>query len=73
MSIGAASIIAKVTRDRIMEEYDKKYPGYGFAAHKGYGTKAHIEALKEQGPVPIHRSITGGKSVQSMKRRRENI
>ena len=55
VSIAAASIIAKVTRDRIMEEYDKKYPGYGFAAHKGYGTKAHIEALKEQGPVPIHR------------------
>ena len=55
VSIAAASIISKVTRDRIMEEYDKKYPGYGFAAHKGYGTKAHIEALKEQGPVPIHR------------------
>lgn len=55
VSIAAASIIAKVQRDRMMEEYDKEYPGYGFAAHKGYGTKAHIEALKELGPVPIHR------------------
>ena len=55
VSIAAASIIAKVTRDRMMEEYDAVYPGYGFAAHKGYGTKAHIEALKELGPSPIHR------------------
>ncbi|HAG65711.1 MAG TPA: ribonuclease HII, partial [Ruthenibacterium lactatiformans] len=55
VSIAAASIIAKVTRDRMMEEYDAVYPGYGFTAHKGYGTKAHIEALKELGPSPIHR------------------
>ncbi len=55
VSIAAASIIAKVTRDRIMVEYDKEFPGYGFAGHKGYGTKAHIEALKELGPSPIHR------------------
>lgn len=55
VSIAAASIIAKVTRDRMMEEYDKQYPGYGFAAHKGYGTRAHIQALMELGPSPIHR------------------
>lgn len=54
-SIGAASIIAKVTRDRMMAEYDKKYPGYGFAAHKGYGTAAHAAAIRELGPCPIHR------------------
>ena len=55
ISIGAASIIAKVTRDRLMEEYDKVLPEYGFASNKGYGTKAHIEALKKYGPTPIHR------------------
>jgi ribonuclease HII len=54
-SIGAASIIAKVTRDRIMREYDNKYPEYGFAKHKGYGTKFHMEKLKEIGPCDIHR------------------
>lgn len=54
-SIAAASIIAKVTRDRMMEEYDKMYPEYGFAGHKGYGTKAHYEALRKYGPCPIHR------------------
>ena len=54
-SISAASILAKVTRDRIMREWDEVYPQYGFAKHKGYGTKAHIEALKEYGPCPIHR------------------
>lgn len=55
LSIAAASIIAKVTRDRMMREYDKLYPEYGFAAHKGYGAQAHIEALKKYGPSPIHR------------------
>ncbi|MDD4202726.1 MAG: ribonuclease HII [Candidatus Omnitrophica bacterium] len=55
LSIASASIIAKVTRDRIMEDYDKIYPNYGFAKHKGYGTKFHCEALKEHGPCPIHR------------------
>ena len=55
VSIAAASILAKVTRDRIMEEYDSQYPGYGFSIHKGYGTKAHIEALKRLGPSDIHR------------------
>ncbi|MBR5931199.1 MAG: ribonuclease HII [Lachnospiraceae bacterium] len=55
VSIAAGSIIAKVTRDRIMREYDEKYPEYGFASHKGYGTKAHIEAIKKYGMLDIHR------------------
>jgi ribonuclease HII len=55
LSIAAASIIAKVTRDRIMAEYDKTYPHYGFARHKGYGTAFHAAALKLHGPCPIHR------------------
>ncbi|MFH1791982.1 MAG: ribonuclease HII [Candidatus Omnitrophota bacterium] len=55
VSIACASIIAKVTRDRIMEEYDGVYPEYGFGRHKGYGTKAHNEALRKYGPSPIHR------------------
>ena len=54
-SIGAASIIAKVTRDRMMVEYDRIFPEYGFAANKGYGTAVHIAALKELGSTPIHR------------------
>ena len=54
-SIAAASVLAKVTRDRLMLEYDELYPEYGFAKHKGYGTKQHIEALKKYGPCPIHR------------------
>ena len=54
-SIAAASIIAKVTRDRIMKEWDEVYPQYGFAKHKGYGTAAHIAAIKEYGLCPIHR------------------
>ena len=55
ISIGAASIIAKVTRDRLMVEYDKIYPEYDFAGNKGYGSAAHIAALKKYGPTPIHR------------------
>lgn len=55
ISIAAASILAKVTRDRIMTEYDRIYPGYGFAVHKGYGTKAHMEAIRRLGPCEIHR------------------
>ena len=55
ISIGAASIIAKVTRDRLMVEYDSKYPGYGFASNKGYGSAAHIAAIKEIVPCDIHR------------------
>lgn len=55
VSIAAASILAKVSRDRQMEVYDSLYPEYGFARHKGYGTKAHLEALSRFGPTPIHR------------------
>ncbi len=55
VSIAAASIIAKVTRDRIMADIDQIYPEYGFASHKGYGSKAHIEAIKKYGPSPVHR------------------
>ena len=55
VSIAAASIVAKVTRDRLMEEYDKVIPGYGFASNKGYGSAEHIAALKKIGPSPIHR------------------
>ena len=54
-SIAAASIIAKVTRDRLMLQYDAEYPQYGFAQHKGYGTAQHIKALETYGPCPIHR------------------
>lgn len=55
ISIAAASIIAKVTRDRLMVSYDEIYPEYGFASNKGYGAKAHLDALKKYGPTPIHR------------------
>ncbi len=55
LSIGAASIIAKVTRDRLMVEYDSVFPGYDFAGNKGYGSASHIAALKDLGPTPIHR------------------
>jgi ribonuclease HII len=54
-SIAAASVLAKVTRDRMMVEFDRLYPGYGFAEHKGYGTPQHLAALAERGPCPIHR------------------
>lgn len=60
LSIAAASIIAKVTRDREMIEMDKIYPGYGFAGHKGYGSLTHMEAIKRLGPSPIHRLTFGG-------------
>ena len=55
ISIGAASIVAKVTRDRLMEEYDHMFPEYGFASNKGYGSAEHIAAIKKYGPTPIHR------------------
>ena len=55
LSISCASIIAKVTRDRMMEKFDAVYPGYGFARHKGYGTREHISCLQRLGPSPIHR------------------
>lgn len=54
-SIAAASVLAKVTRDHIMMDYDNEYPGYGFGKHKGYGTKDHYAAIREQGMTPIHR------------------
>ena len=54
-SIAAASVLAKVTRDRMMVEYDNLFPGYGFAVHKGYGTRRHIEAISSLGPCPTHR------------------
>ncbi len=60
LSIAAASIIAKVTRDRLMVEMDSKHPGYGFAAHKGYGCMSHMEAIRKLGPTPIHRLTFGG-------------
>ena len=63
ISIAAASIIAKVTRDRMMEAYDVLYPEYGFAGHKGYGSAAHIAALKKYGPCPIHRRTFIGNFV----------
>lgn len=59
LSIAAASIVAKVTRDRWMDEQDALYPGYGFARHKGYGTAAHLDALRRLGPCPIHRRSFG--------------
>lgn len=55
LSIAAASILAKVTRDRMMYEYDRLYPGYGFGKNKGYGTKEHVEAIRRLGKTPIHR------------------
>jgi ribonuclease HII len=54
-SIAAASVLAKVTRDRIMVEFDKQFPGYGFAEHKGYSTPQHYAAITALGPCPIHR------------------
>ncbi|NIA14693.1 MAG: ribonuclease HII [Nitrospiraceae bacterium] len=54
-SIAAASIVAKVTRDRIMMEIDRRHPGYGFGAHKGYGTREHLDAIAQLGPCPVHR------------------
>ena len=64
LSIAAASILAKVTRDRMMAEYDKIYPEYGFAGNKGYGSASHIEALKTYGPCPIHRRSFIGHFVE---------
>ncbi|MCD7957900.1 MAG: ribonuclease HII [Lachnospiraceae bacterium] len=63
LSIAAASVLAKVTRDRLMVEYDAQMPEYGFASHKGYGSAAHIEALKKYGPSPIHRKTFIGHFV----------
>lgn len=59
VSIAAASIIAKVTRDRLMIQYDEQFPQYGFRIHKGYGTAGHLSALQSYGPCPIHRKSFG--------------
>jgi uncharacterized protein (TIGR00252 family) len=76
-NIAAASIVAKVTRDRLMRELDGQYPGYGFAQHKGYGTADHIEALRRLGPCPVHRrSFLGniaGATRQEKGRAAENM
>lgn len=64
ISIAAASIVAKVTRDRMMVEYEKEYPGYGFASNKGYGSAAHIQALKELGPTVLHRRSFIGNFIE---------
>jgi ribonuclease HII len=76
LSIACASIIAKVTRDRMMEEFDQIYPGYGFARHKGYGTGIHISCLRKLGPSPIHRlyfapvrNVIASQNPPSLKRR----
>jgi ribonuclease HII len=60
MTIGAASIVAKVTRDQLMMEYDEEFPGYGFARNKGYPTREHLRALAQLGPTPIHRKTFRG-------------
>ena len=70
-SIAAASIIAKVTRDRMMEQLDPFFPGYGFAQHKGYGTQAHLDAIEKFGPTPVHRLTFGGVREHLPKLRRE--
>lgn len=62
-SISAASILAKVSRDHLLEEYDKRWPEYGFAKHKGYGTREHMEAIRKYGPLPIHRKSFIGKLI----------
>lgn len=60
LSVAAASVIAKVVRDRLMVHYDRRFPGYGFAAHKGYGSVAHRQAIADLGPCPIHRATFRG-------------
>ncbi|MBW6512487.1 MAG: ribonuclease HII [Desulfuromonadaceae bacterium] len=60
VSIAAASVIAKVVRDRLMVNYDRRFPGYGFAQHKGYGSQQHLAAIAELGPCPIHRKTFRG-------------
>ncbi len=70
LSIAAASVIAKVTRDRLMLELDRRYPPYGFARHKGYGTARHIQALLDYGPIPQHRrSFRPVRETQEIRRR----
>lgn len=71
LSIAAASVLAKVTRDHLMMDYDKQYQEYGFAKHKGYGTAAHIQVLKEKGACPIHRKTFIGNFVQQEEQSKE--
>lgn len=71
LSIACASIIAKVFRDRLMMEEDKKYPSYGFAKHKGYGTRAHMDAIREYGLCPIHRKTFGPFGEDSTEKKRQ--
>ena len=71
LSIAAASVLAKVTRDHMMADYDVIYPEYGFAKHKGYGTKDHIQAIKDHGPCPIHRKTFIKKFVTEEKEYKE--
>jgi ribonuclease HII len=59
-SVAAASILAKVTRDRIMDRYHRRFPEYGFDRNRGYGTREHLAAIREHGPCPIHRRSFGG-------------
>jgi ribonuclease HII len=66
LSIAAASVMAKVVRDRIMERLDRVWPGYGFAQHKGYATPEHLEALRRLGPCPLHRFTFGTVAVQEL-------
>jgi len=73
ISIAAASIIAKTARDRIMTSYERLYPGYGFARHKGYGTKAHMRAIADLGPSPIHRRTFSPLSLEKRKLGKENL
>ena len=67
ISIAAGSILAKVTRDRLMVEYDRQYPEYGFAKHKGYPTRQHMQAIEEYGITPIHRRSFGPVAAQQLK------
>jgi ribonuclease HII len=67
LSVAAASVVAKVTRDEFMMRFDKQYPQYGFARHKGYGTQEHMTALRRHGPCRIHRQSFHGVSSESMK------
>lgn len=67
VEIGAASILAKVTRDRLLEGYDTQWPAYGFAGHKGYGAATHLAALEKYGPCPIHRKTFGPVAQQAFR------
>ena len=73
MSVAAASIIAKVTRDNIMLDYHKKFPQYNFAQHKGYPTKQHIEAIRQHGLCPFHRRSFHPKSLMTLTDENDNI